>query len=127
MASEKTPVKKVLVVKSYTKRDVVVAASIGVLVFGALVWAAVSVTKNASGNWLTGTIIAKHFTPQPPEQQFTIGKGGLSERQIEGEYTFEVRVESPEKIYTVVVDKRDFDARKEGERFRFLLPPAEPR
>jgi hypothetical protein len=120
---QKSPRAKVLI-KTTTTRDVLLAIAIGMLLLGFLAWAIVSLSSGVAGKMLTGTIVAKHFTPQP-EHQITIGKGGLRERDLAGEYTFEVYIESEKKTYTIWVDKRDYDARKTGEPFQFLRPPDE--
>ena len=70
---------------------------------------------------LTGQIIGKHFKPQP-EEQVTIGQGGLQQRKIDGQYTFEVLVPG-DKAYTVWVEKPVFEAHKVGDRLQFLPPP----
>ena len=76
---------------------------------------------------LNGKITAKHFQPQP-EEQVTIGSGGLSSRKLDGSYTLEVYAELREKkLYTVWVDKTLYDEKKVGEEFSFLRPPSEQR
>src|SRR5215210_7751609 len=97
-----------IVVPSTTKRDVIVGIVAGLLVLGFVAYAFLHTSRGVAGKTLTGTITAKHFKPLPEtETQITIGKGGVREREVEGEYTFEVRVESENgKLYTVWVDKR---------------------
>lgn len=121
---EKSRAGKQVFVASTKRRDLLIGFIIGALVLGFIAWVTISATNSLTRQSLVGTIVAKHFTPRP-EQQITIGKGGLRERNLAGECTFDVRVEN--KTYTVFVDQRDFDTHKEGDRFRFYLPRSEAR
>ncbi|MEA3186763.1 MAG: hypothetical protein QOD99_593 [Chthoniobacter sp.] len=114
--------KKVFVVRSTAKRDAAIGAVAAVLVLALLAYAVVSMSRGVSGKGLTGKITAKHFTPQP-EQQITLGHGGLRERRLDGEYRFEVHVEPGHQDYTVWVDKSVYDSRNVGDSFYFLRPP----
>jgi outer membrane lipoprotein SlyB len=115
-----TPPKKAPLVVKSGKRDLVIGLIAGALILGFLLWGIGSMSGRVADKWITGTITAKHFTPQT-EQQITIGKGGMDERKIDGEYTFEIIADG--KNYTVWVDKSVYDSRKVGESFRFLRPP----
>jgi hypothetical protein len=121
---EKPRVEKRVFLASTKRRDLVIGLLVGALVLAFVAWVTISATKGLTKQSLVGTIVAKHFTPQP-EQQITIGKGGLRERNLAGECTFDVQVEN--KTYTVFVDQHDFDAYKEGDRFRFYLPRSQAR
>jgi hypothetical protein len=112
------PAKKPFVVKS-GKKDIVIGIAAGALILGFVLFGIKSMSNRVVDKGLTGTITAKHFAPQQ-EQQITIGKGGMHERKLEGEYTFEVSAEN--KIYTVWVDKSVYDSRKVGDHFYFLRP-----
>ena len=103
-----------------------IALAAGALVIGFVIWGILGMSQGVNDRWMTGTIIAKHFQPQP-ENQVTIGKGGLSERSIDGEYTLDVRADPGGKIYTVWVEKRDYEAHQTGDTFRFLRPADESR
>ena len=103
-----------------TRRDILITIVGGLFALGIFVWGIASLWKTVPHNTLTGTILAKHFTPQP-EEQITIGKSGFGERKLDGEYTFEVRADRDGKTYTVWVDKRDFEARKIGDKFQFSI------
>ena len=109
-----------LVVVNTTKRDVIIGIIAGTALLTLLLFGFMQLSDNVTGKGLTGTIISKTFTPQP-EEQITIGRGGVRERRIEGEYRFEVNVDS--HIYTVWVDKTVYDTHKEGDRFYFMRPP----
>lgn len=118
---------KPVVVQTTRTRDVVLGVAIGLLVLGFVIYGIMSMSNRVMGNDLIGTITAKHFTPQAEEQQITLGKGGLNEKTVTGEYRFEVQVPPENKIYTVWVDKVVYDARNVGEEFRFPRPaPAKP-
>lgn len=116
------PMPKVVVVNT-SKRDWIIGIVAGLVVVGFLAIGIWTMYREVAGYRLTGTIVSKNFTPQP-EEQVSIGKGGLHERKVDGIYTFEVRVESENnRIYTIWVDKTDYDARKTGEVFSFMRPP----
>lgn len=106
-------------------RDAALAVAAAVLVLGFLGYAIVSMSGKVTDIGPTGKIVAKNFTPQP-EEQVTIGRGGLNERKIDGAYTFEVYVDSEKKSYTVWVDKTVYEAKQVGENFHFLRPPPPP-
>ncbi len=111
-----------VVVKSTTARDIAIAVIAAVFVLGFLIYGIISMSSHVTGKRITGKITAKHFTPQP-EEQVTIGKGGLRERNLDGEYTFEVYSDTDRKTYTVWVDKTDYDSHQIGDSFNFLPPP----
>lgn len=123
MNAAPAPSKKPFVVKS-GKKEIVLGIAAGVVILGVLLYAIMNMSSGVVDKGLTGTITAKHFTPQK-EEQITIGKSGVHERELEGEYTFEVTAEN--KPYTIWVDKSIYDAHKVGDRFYFLRPtPAQP-
>jgi len=109
-----------VVAPNTTRRDILITIIGGLFALGIFVWGIAALWKTVPHNTLTGTILAKHFTPQP-EEQITIGKSGLSERKLDGEYRFDVRADRDGKTYTVWVDKRDFEARKIGDKFQFSI------
>jgi len=108
-----------LVVKDTSRRDLLVAITIGCVVLGLLVYAVLNMSTEVVGNTLTGTVKAKHFTPQE-EHQITIGKGGMDQRNLDGEYTLEVDVSG--HIYTVWVDKTIYDGKQIGDPMVFQRP-----
>ena len=70
---------------------------------------------------LTGSIVAKHFKPQP-EEQLTVGGGGFDQKNLDGVYTMDVRT-ADGQTYTVFVDKPVYDAHQPGDQLSFLPPP----
>lgn len=123
MNATTSPAKKPFIVKS-DKKELILGIIAGVLLFGVVLWAIGSMSSLVVDKGLTGTITAKHFAPQP-EEQISVGKAGLRERTVDGEYTFEVSAGG--KIYTVWVDKTVYDSYKTGDRFYFLRPaPSRP-
>lgn len=110
-----------VVVKS-SKKEAILGVLGGLLLLGAIIYGFVHTSEGVVGQGLTGKITAKHFEPQAPETQITIGKGGVKQRQIDGEYRFEVFVEAENKYYTVWVDKTVYEAQKEGDLFYFMRP-----
>jgi hypothetical protein len=123
---EKTPPakpRKPLVVKTTSPREVAIAIGVGVALLGLVIWAAVRMGQEVSGHsLLIGKILSKHFQPQP-EEQMTVGPGGLDERDIDGIYTMQVRTPDGE-IYTVYVEKPIYESRKVGDELSFLPPPS---
>ncbi len=117
---------KVMVVKS-SRRDWIIGIVSAVLLIGFIVFGILSMSRKVAGYSITGIIVTKTFTPQP-EEQVTIGKGGVHGRKLDGTYTFEVRVETENnRIYTVWVDKTVYEAFKEGDSYTFMRPPPPPR
>ena len=74
------------------RRDVLIAVAAGAAVLGLILYAVFDFSRGVGANGrVEGIIVSKHFEPRP-EQQITFGKGGLSTRQIDGEYSFQVRM-----------------------------------
>jgi len=116
------PRKPPLVVKSTTARDVAVAVAVGLALLGFVVWGILRMSQDVTDHsLLTGQIIAKHFQPQA-EEQLTIGKGGLDERDIDGVYTMDVRA-ADGHLYTVFVEKPIYEGHKVGDQLSFQPPP----
>lgn len=101
-------------------RDALIAVAVGVAILGVIGYAVFSFSQQASETGrVEGVIVGKHFTPQP-ETQITVGRNGLNARQLDGEYSFEVRMPQEDgKVYKVIVGKPDYETRQVGERFSF--------
>jgi hypothetical protein len=116
------PRKPPLVVKSTTGRDIALAVSIGLALLAFVIWGIFRMSQDVTSNsLLAGQIIAKHFQPQQ-EEQVTIGKGGLDERDIDGVYTMDVRT-SDGHLYKVFVEKPIYQSHQVGDQLNFLPPP----
>ena len=104
-------------------RDTAIAVGAGLAVLGFVLYAVFALGRQAgSTGGVEGIIISKEFVAQP-ETQVTVGKGGVSSRQIAGEYLLRVRVPSEQdKVYRVEVDPAVYEARREGERYYFIRP-----
>lgn len=116
--SKKSP----LVIKSTSRREVTIAIVAGLILLGFIIFGISRLGKEASGGFLSGTITEKTFTPLP-ETRISLGSQGLNRQQVEGDYTFNVRVPD-DRDYTVWVDQTVYDAMKVGETFRFPRPIA---
>jgi hypothetical protein len=113
-------------IPSTSARDWLIGILAGVALLSFVALGIYTMSKRSAGKSLSGVVIEKNFTPQA-ETQITVGKSGLHQRQIEGDYTLQVRVDSEGgKIYTLFVDKRLYDSRNPGDTIRFQPPPREP-
>jgi hypothetical protein len=106
----------------WSGREGLVAAVGALIALLALGYAVTTMGTRVRGDWLTGVIEEKQFKPKETETQITFGKGGLSSKTVEGEYTFIVRGDSDGKVYTVWISKAEYDAKSPGDRFRFIRP-----
>jgi hypothetical protein len=114
---------KPFVVKSTTARDVTIAVIAGAALLAFVLWGILHMSQDVTGHsLLTGKILSKHFEPQP-EEQLTLGKGGLDEKNIDGIYTVQVRTPDGH-IYNVFVEKPVFESHRPGDELSFLPPPA---
>ena len=105
-------------------RDTLIAVGAGLAVMGFVIWAVVSLSRTAaSSGGVEGVIVRKDFVAQP-EQQITVGKGGVTSREVAGEYVLEVRVpqEIGGEVYRVYVNAAEYAAHHEGERYYFNRP-----
>ena len=115
---------KPFVVKSTSAREVAIAVAAGLALLAFVLWGILFMAHDVSGHsLLTGTILSKHFEPQPEEDQVTVGKGGLDEKKIDGIYTMEVRTPDGQ-TYKVFVEKPVYQSRKVGDELSFLPPPS---
>ena len=100
-----------------------IALLAGAALFGFLLWGILQMSREVSGHSiLTGRIIARHFQAQP-EEQLTLGAGGLDEKNLDGIYTMIVRTPDGH-TYTVFVEKPVYDSHRIGDDLTFLPPPA---
>jgi hypothetical protein len=116
-----------VIVYGTPKRDLFIAigAGLAVLLFvlGAIFWA----TREQgapSTNQLTGTITAKHNSGEKVSE-ITYGKKGLSEREADSGYSFDIHVDAENRTYEVPVAKALYDAKKVGDKQSFIRPPSE--
>ena len=105
------------------RRDLLIAVGAGLVVLAFVLYAIFALGRQATASGgVEGIIVAREFVAQP-ETQVTVGKGGVSSRQLAGEYILRVCVPSEEnKIYRVYVDRTVYEARREGERYYFVRP-----
>jgi len=122
MPPPQPPVRKPFVVKSTTGRDVTLAILGGGALLAFVIWGILHMSQDVTGHsLLDGIIVAKHFQPQP-EEQMSLGKGGLDEKNIDGIYTMDVKTPDGH-LYTVFVEKPVYDSHKPGDDLSFLPPP----
>ncbi|XHR28418.1 MAG: hypothetical protein ACFUZC_21185 [Chthoniobacteraceae bacterium] len=107
------------IVPSTARRDWLIGLAAGALFLGAVIYVIMNLSGGLSGSTLNGTVVAKHFTPQP-EDRITIGKRGLDARHSEGEYVLECVAKG--RSYLVTVDKQTYETKAVGDPFVFSRP-----
>jgi hypothetical protein len=123
VAAQPAPPQPARVVVRTSRRELLVGLLVGAALLALVLLAVLNMGGKVAGRGLTGRITEKHFTPEEPSTEITIGKGGVRQREVDGTYTFVVWVEAEKKVYTVWVDKSVYQTRKVGEDFYFLRPP----
>ena len=117
------------VIPNTSKRDTLIAVSAGLIVLVLIVFGISLLSKQMArqeSNKLTGVIVAKHDAKQT-EKEISFGRKGLSARDTDTGYTFDVRVEKEDRTYTVPVVREIFEAKKVGDQQSFIRPPSEQR
>lgn len=115
--------KKPLVIETVSSRERIIAILIGLACLLVVLFAVSKLGNRLASNTLTGTIIAKSFTPLK-EEQITLGRQGVKARAKDGDYEFRVNVQGRE--YIVPVYKETYKSKKEGDTFTFARPPSTP-
>ena len=111
------------VVPDTRRRDILIAVAVGVLVLGFVLYAVLSLGRQANSTGGTeGIIVGKEFVARP-ETQITVGQGGVHSRKLAGDCLFRVKVPQENgEVYTVFVDPLVYDAQRVGNRFYFIKP-----
>ena len=112
-------------VPNNTVRDAVIAVLAGLLVLGFVLYGISTMAKKGSRNTLTGTVVAKHFTPQRERQISFSGRKLEGAKEVEGEYLLEVHVEEEKRTFEVPVEKPLYESRNVGDSVTFIRPPSE--
>ncbi|MEO6054448.1 MAG: hypothetical protein ABIP97_10575 [Chthoniobacterales bacterium] len=93
---------------------------IGIILVAFLIAAVFNMSSQIVESRMRGTVTAKNFTPGP-EQQITVGKGGLNSREVKGQYEITVAVKQKDgssKDYIVSnLGEKAYDAVKIGDPF----------
>jgi len=103
------------------------AVAVALVVFAMIVYATWSSSAGISNARKTGLIVSKQFTPAPQEE-ITLGKGGLNARKTSGDYVLTVEVpqlDGTKKAYDVWVGEARYNAVSVGQSFDvgpYLLP-----
>jgi hypothetical protein len=122
MTTQPAPQPPARVVARSSRREIVIGVVVGAVLLALVIFAVLNMGAKVSGKGLTGRITEKHFMPEEPSTEITIGKGGVSQREVDGTYKFVVWVETGKKYYTVWVDKSVYETKKTGDDFYFLRP-----
>ena len=102
-------------------RDTIIAVGVGLAMLAFVIWAMFSLSSTSG---VEGMIVKKEFVAAP-ETQVTVGRGGVTSRQVAGEYILSVRVPQENgKVYRVYVSAADYGSHREGERYYFIRPSA---
>jgi hypothetical protein len=111
-----------VVVRS-SRREILIGIAIGAVLLALVIVAVLNMGAKVSGKGLTGRITEKHFTPEEPSTEITIGKGGVSRREVDGTCKFVVWVEAEKKYYTIWdVPKSAYESHKVGDDYYFIRP-----
>ena len=104
-------------------RDTLLAVGTGAVVLAFILYAVISLGRQAnSTGGVNGVIVGKEFAARP-ETQITIGQGGVHSRQLAGDYVFRVRVpQEHNRVYRVSVDPVVYGSHREGDSFYFVRP-----
>ena len=115
-----------LVIRNTTARDTVIAILIATVILGFLGYGVFHMAQPVQGNQLTGTVVAKQFTPLKEQLVDFDGRRLKGARESEGEYVLKVRVDAAGgRMYDVPVAKGLFEAKKEGDTVTFMRPRSE--
>lgn len=118
-----------VIVPNTSKRDTLIAVGAGLVVL-VLIIVGISLLNNQMNlqkeNQLSGVIVAKHDAKQV-EKEITYGKKGLSARETDTGYSFDIRVDKENRTYTVPVSRELYEGKKVGEEQSFIRPPSEQR
>jgi ABC-type Na+ efflux pump permease subunit len=114
------------VIRSTSKRDTLIAILIATVLLGFLAYGIFHMSQPVQGNQLTGTIVAKQFTPLKEQLIDFDGRKLKGARESEGEYVLKVRVDADGgRVYEVPVTKALFEGKKEGDNLTFIRPRSE--
>ncbi len=106
---------------------IAVAIAAGVLLLGGIFFATWQSGEKILDAKMRGIVVNKEFVPAP-EEQITIGEGGVRAQDTAGEYILTVRVpgkDGASKDYNVWLDKTRYDATGIGDSFDvgpYLVP-----
>ena len=102
------------------RRDTLIAMLAGAAVLAFVLYAMTYLSRQANASAMVeGVIVGKAFVPRP-ETQVSVGRDGLSSRQLAGEYSFQVRVpQENDREYKVLVDPSIYYTRRVGDPLLF--------
>jgi hypothetical protein len=116
-----------VIIPNTGKRDAIIGGIIGLFVLVFIGYGVMHMSAPVAGNKLTGTVIEKIFMPRKERQVSFDGRRIEGTREIAGEYTLKVRVESQKRTYEVPVEQALYDAKQVGDSVTFLRPESEQR
>lgn len=105
------------IVPSTARRDVFMGLAVGLAIMVVIVFGVIKMAGGVAGSTLNGKIVGRNFTPYE-EQQVTLGKGGVHQR--DGDYVLEC--EAKGRLYLVPVDKKTYQATQVGGYYLFPRP-----
>ena len=115
-----------VVIKNNTVRDAAITILLVVLALGLLAFGVTQLREKPAGNTLTGEIVGREFTPMKEQIVEFNGRHLKQTRESDGEFGLKVRVDSEGgRVFEVPVTKAVWQAKKDGDSFKFVRPKSE--
>jgi len=111
-------------VPTYNRRDIILGIIGAIAMVGFIIYGVLAMFDRTDNRGFHGIIVEKDFLPAA-ETQITIGTGGVTSRDLKGQYRLTVRVETRDTDYFVWVDENAFRRYDVGDRYFFIRPPAD--
>lgn len=118
--------KKLVVVPSYGKREVMVGILAAVAVVVLIVLAVMKLGTDRSPNMVKGTI-ESHYQTGVRETLLDVSSKGVKGKTADTGFYLKVRVAKENRVYDVMVSEDDWKRYKTGETLEFLRPEEEQR
>ncbi len=109
-------------VPTYNRRDILLGTVAAIAMVGFIIYGVLAMYDRTENQGFHGIVSQKDFLPAA-ETQITVGTGGVTARDLKGQYRLTVHVESRETDYFVWVDEPAFQRYEVGDRYFFIRPP----
>lgn len=108
-------------VPTYNRRDIILGTLAAIAMVGFIIYGVLAMYDRTENRGFQGIIVQKDFLPAA-ETQITVGTGGVTSRDLKGQYRLTVDVEDREGSYFVWVDENAFRQYDVGDRYFFIRP-----